>query len=157
MKLKAEYNHNIEVRVVSSIGTGGAALYSNIFKYKATPYPIVKVPLPAGGDLFLVGDASPGGWSNPVPTPSQKFTRVSTAVYEITVALTAGKEFLLLPENGSWSKKYAVKDKTVANLWKAGEFLAYSSGGDNIPGPPVSGNYKIVVDFQIGFFTVTKL
>lgn len=158
MKLEPDMAHNIEVRVVSSLGTNNAAaLYSNVFKYTVTPYAIVKVALPPGGNLYLVGDATPGSWSNPVPVPSQQFTKTGSATYEITIALTGGKEYLLLPENGSWSNKYAVKDKSVAGLWQGGDYLAYSSGGDNFPGPPVTGNYKITVDFKEGKFKVVKL
>lgn len=157
MKLKAGVNHDVEVRVKSSLN-GAAALYSNVFKYTVMPYAIVKVPLPAGGDLFLVGDATPGGWSNPVPVPTQQFTKIDATTYEITVALTGGgKHYLLLPENGSWSKKYAVPDNTLSGLETGGDFLLYSSGGQDIPGPTLNGNYKITVDFQEGKFKVVKL
>lgn len=157
MKLKAEVNHEVEFRLKSSFSTGAGALYSNVFKYTIKPYAIVKVPLPAGGDLFLVGNATPGGWSNPVPVPNQKFTKTGATSYEITVALSANAYFLILPENGSWSKKYAVTDNTLVDLWKGGDFQLYSSGGQDIPGPPAAGNYKITVDFQEGKFAVIKL
>ena len=153
-KLKAEVEHSVEVRVVASLGSGGAKIASNTIAYKVTPYPVVKIPLPSSGDLFLVGDASPGGWSNPVATPSQQFTKLSSTKYQITIALNAGKHFLLLPENGSWGKKYAVENDGLTDLWKGGELKLYSSGGKDIPGPPTSGTYTITVDFQEGTFKV---
>jgi subtilase family serine protease len=107
------------------------------------------------GDLFLVGSATAGGWNNPVPVPTQQFTRTNTTTYELTVALSGGQEYLLLPKNGDWGHKYAVKDKTLSGLNTGGEFGA--DLGDNFPGPSVTGNYKIVVDFKLGKFTVTKL
>ena len=157
IKLKAEVEHNVEIRVVATLGSGGAMVVSNTIAYKVTPYPVVKIPLPSSGDLFLVGDASPGGWSNPVATPSQQFTKISSTKYQITIALNADKKFLLLPENGSWGKKYAVENDGLTDLWKGGELKLFTSGGKDIPGPPVSGNYTITVDFQEGIFTVVKI
>ncbi len=112
-------------------------------------------------NLFIVGDATTGGWNNPVPVPSQRFTRLNASQFQLTLPLNAGKEYLLLPVNGDWSNKYAVADKSKAGLSNGGEF-GYNLG-DNFPGPAVAGNYKILVDFAplenypTGKFTVTKV
>lgn len=116
-------------------------------KFTVTPYTGV---LPT--DLFLVGDASAGGWNNPVPVPSQKFTRVNSSVWELTVPLNGGKEYLILPVNGDWSHKFAVANKSVAGLSAGGSF-GYDLG-DNFPAPATSGTYKISVNFVTGKFTV---
>lgn len=155
LDLKEDIPHNVEFRIKSTLANNTVPLYSNVIKVVLTPYLDVAVPLPSSGDLFLVGDATPGGWNNPVPLPSQKFTKTSSTTYEITVALTGGKEYLMLPVNGDWSHKYAVKDKNVAGLNAGGDFNLDAS--DNIPGPSASGNYKIVAEFKTGRFTVTKL
>ncbi len=147
--------HNVEIRLKSALANNSVPLYSNVLKVVITPYLDVAVPLPSSGNLFLVGDATAGGWNNPVPVPSQQFTKTSTTTYEITVALNGAKEYLMLPVNGDWSHKYAVKDKTLGGLNAGGDFGLDLN--DNIPGPAVSGNYKIVADFKIGRFTVTKL
>ncbi len=149
----------IEVRIKASIGgTSATTLVSNTLSFKFLPYaPPPKVTLPENSNLFIVGSATGGGWSNPVPVPSQKFTKVSNTVYEITVALVAGGEFLFLPNNGDWGKKYAVVDNTINGLGVGLDFAYYTSGGANMPGPAVSGNYKIRVDFQTGKYTITKL
>ena len=154
MKLKADVNHDVEIRVKSSL-SGSAPLYSNVFKYTIKPYLVVKVALPSSGDLFLVGSASPGGWSNPVPEPSQKFTKVSGAVYELTVALTAGDSYLLLPVNGSWGDKYGGAGS--ANNSNNVDGDDFKRGGSDLKAPAVSGNYKITVDFQEGKFKLVKL
>jgi hypothetical protein len=161
--LKEDIAHNMEIRVKSTLTNSSAPLYSNVLKVKITNYLDVAVVLPQNlptpnannGDLFLVGSATAGGWNNPVPVPTQQFTRTNTTTYELTVALSGGQEYLLLPKNGDWGHKYAVKDKTLSGLNTGGEFGA--DLGDNFPGPSVTGNYKIVVDFKLGKFTVTKL
>lgn len=155
LQLKSGMPHNLEIRVTASLAAAATKVVSNVLKFTATPYAIPpKVPLPSSGDLFLVGSATAGGWNNPVPVPSQKFTKISATVYEITISLTGGQEYLFLPVNGDWSHKYAVKDKTVAGLADGGDF-GYDKN-DNFPGPAASGTYKISVDFQRGKFSVTK-
>ena len=144
----------VEIRVKSSIGNN-LPLFSNVIKLNVTTYLDVAVPLPTTGNLYLVGDATNGGWSNPVPVPTQQFTKVSNTLYEITVPLVGGKEYLMLPLNGDWGNKYAVANKTVAGLSGGGDFKF--NANDNFPGPSVSGTYKIQVDFKLGTFKVTKL
>lgn len=148
--------HNIEIRVTSTLTNSSVPLISNTLKFTVAPYALPpKVNPPAGGALFLVGSATAGGWANPVPVPTQKFTQITPLIYEITIALTGGQEYLILPINGDWSHKYSVADRTVPGLNTGGDFKLDAS--DNFPGPSVSGNYLIHVDFQRGKFTVTKL
>ena len=153
--LMENLSHNVEIRIKSNLTNSSATLYSNVLKCVITNYLDVAVPLPSSGDLFLVGDATAGGWNNPVPVPSQKFTKTNTTTYEITVPLTGGKEYLILPVNGDWSHKYAVPNKNLSGLNTGGDF-GYDKS-DNFPGPTATGNYKIVVDFKLGRFSVTKL
>ena len=142
------------VRLKAFLANGSASVSSNEVSFSATPYLDVLVPLPLTGTLYLIGSATPGGWVNPVPDPAQKFTQTNSTTFSITIALTGGQEYLILPQNSSWDNKYAVKDKTVPGLWQGGDF-GYNLG-DNIPGPAVSGTYTIVLNFKTGKFTVTK-
>ena len=151
--------HNMEVRVKTTLANNSAPLYSNVIKFIATPYLDVIVPLPTTDKLYLVGNATPGGdatgWNNPVPVPSQQFTKTSATSWSITIPLIGGKEYLILPLNGDWGHKYAVANKGLAGLNTGGDFGF--DLGDNFPGPSASGNYRIDVDFKLGKFTVTKL
>ena len=119
-------------------------------KYTVTPY---AGALP-DGSLYIVGDATAGGWNNPVPVPAQQFTRVNSAAWEITLPLTGGKEFLVLPFNGEWSKKYALKDNSLAGIDAGGEFGYHQDGQPapddfqkNFKAPAASGTYKITLNF----------
>jgi starch-binding outer membrane protein SusE/F len=146
---------SMDVRVVSSYANNNERLYSNVVNLRMTPYKVPpKVAPPTSNTLFLVGSASAGGWGNPVPSPAYKFTRLDSVTYEGTFFLNGGGEYLLLPvNNGDWTHKYSVADKTVAGLNAGGTFGADLS--DNIPGPAKTGIYKIRVDFQTGKFTVS--
>ena len=155
MQLTPTVPHNIEVRVTSTLASNTVPLVSNKLAFTVTPYAIPpKVDPPASGKLFLVGGATPGGWSNPVPEPAQEFTKVSATLYVITVALTANESYLFLPVNGSWSAKYGFNGSNNNNNVNGDDFKA--EGGD-VKAPGASGTYKIEVDFQRGKFTVTKL
>ncbi len=161
--LKPSIPHNVEVRIKSSIGSTAALLISNVLKFIVTPYAIPPKVIPPGtaplyldGKLFLVGDATAGGWNNPVPTPSQQFTRISATIYEITVPFSAGadKAYLALPINGDWNVKYGCIGGNKSNNANGDDF---KMGGGDVLAPAASGNYKIQMDFQRGKFTVTKL
>ena len=137
---------NVEFRIVSYLGTTYATplVYSDAVNISITTF----TPIPP--TLYIVGDATPGGWNNPVPLPSQQFTRIDAVSYGIVVNLTAGKSYLLLPVNGDWTHKYGGASAT------GGALLADNAvPGSNTPAPATSGNYQIVVNFQTGTYTVT--
>lgn len=155
LNLKPAMAHNIEFRVTSSLANSSVPLHSNVLKYTITPYAIPpKVDPPASGKLYIVGSATAGGWNNPVPVPSQEFTKVSATFYTITVALTSGNSYLLLPVNGDWGTKYGAIGANNSNNTTEDDFRV---GGGDLLAPTVSGNYKVEVDFQRGKFKLTKL
>jgi len=148
--------YNMELRIISSHANNNERLFSNAIALKYTPYVTPpKVLPPSSKQLFLVGSATAGGWNNPVPVPSQQFTRVDSVTYEGEFYLKGGQQFLCLPVNGDWSNKYSVKDNNATGLNKGGDFGFNLS--DNFPGPDKTGIYKLKMDFQAGKFTVTLL
>ena len=110
-------------------------------KFKVTPY---TGTLPT--NLYMVGGATPGGWNNPVPVPSQQLTRLNSAQWQITIALTAGEKYLFLPVNGSWDNKYGVPNAGATGVGNGSE-IVFNAGAQDIPAPTVTGNYKILVNF----------
>lgn len=155
MKLASGTTHNIEIRVISSLVNNNAPLASNVLKFTVTPYAIPpKVAPPATGKLYIVGSATNGGWSNPVPVPSQEFKMLSPTLYEITLPLIGGQFYLLLPLNGDWGTKYGAMGGNGSNNPNGDDF---KMGGGDFIAPAASGTYKITVDFQSGKYTVTKI
>jgi hypothetical protein len=154
LQLATSVAHNLEIRVKSFLTNNSALLYSNVLKYTVVPYSIPPVVAPPStGELYIVGDATNGAWNNPVPLPSQKFTKIDSLHFELTIPLIGGKEFLFLPLNGDWAHKFSCKDKTKQPT-DGGDFgFDYA---DNFPAPAASGTYKIAVDFQRGKYSVTK-
>lgn len=146
--------YNMNVRVLSSYANNNEQLASNTISIQMTPYAIPpKIAPPTSGHLYLVGDATQGGWNNPVPVPSQEFSKIDSVTYGGVFNLIGGKQYLALPVNGDWSHKYAVDDNSISGLSAGGDF-GYDLSS-NFPGPATSGLYKIIFNFQSGKFTVT--
>ena len=146
--------YDVDVRVTSSYGNNNDQIQSNVIKLRVTPYVIPpKVVPPTSGKLFLVGDASQGGWNNPVPVPTQEFAKLDSVTYGGVFNIIGGKQYLALPVNGDWSHKFAVTDNTVPGLSAGGDF-GYDLS-QNFPGPAASGWYTIIFNFQSGKFSVT--
>jgi hypothetical protein len=149
---------NIEVRIKSTLANGSVPLYSNVIKLTVTTYldfaviPPGTAPLYTDGKLYLVGSATAGGWNNPVPLPTQQFTKIDPTHYTITITLAGGQEYLLLPVNGDWGTKYG--NSCGSNSCNAAAGDNFKMGGDNIKGPASGGTYTITVNFVSGKFTV---
>lgn len=159
LNLKVNVTYNIQVRVIASLANDNGKLFSNVMDFSVKPYAIPPKVTPPGtapdyndGHLFLVGSATPGGWDNPVPTPSQEFTKISPTLYEIIVPLSSGGSYLFLPINGFWGAKYGGLGANNTNNVMGDDFKP--EGGDMLA-PATAGTYKIVVDFQRGKFTLT--
>ena len=148
--------HYLQIRLIANLVNSNATLMSNVIRLSTTPYAIPpKVDPPTSGNLFIVGNATPGDWNNPVPVPSQQFTKVSTTLYQIdNLPLIGGNFYLLLPVNGDWSAKYGAIGANGSNNPDSDDFRI---GGGDLVAPAASGNYKIVIDFQRGKYILTKL
>jgi hypothetical protein len=157
LALKPGKPHNLDIRVTSTLINSTVPLYSNVLKYTVTPYAIPpKVTPPASGSLWIVGSAVASGWSNPLPSPydvSQKFTKVSETLYEITVPMIGGTNgYKLIQINGDWEQQYHALDFSV---FTGGDFEKKNSD-PQFPGPAASGTYKITIDFQRGKYYQVK-
>ncbi len=136
-------------------GPATSGLYKMIFDFQTGRFTVTPFTQQHGlpTQLFIVGDATPGGWDNPVPVPTQRFTRVNATIFEITIPLTAGRKYLLLPENGSWDRKFG-NDGSAGNTKLAGTFRPE---GADFSSPDVSGTYKITVDFLTNTYKLVRL
>jgi len=153
MGLLEDVPHNVEVRIKSALINNSAVLYSNVIKIVMTPYLDVVYPVPA--KLFITGSATPAGWQCGCGEPdllSQKFTKVSSSKFELTVTLSANNSYLLLPVYGSWSAKYGGTGANNNSNNVTGD--DFKPNGSDLKAPATTKAYKITVDFKTGKFTV---
>jgi hypothetical protein len=154
MNLVENMPHSVEFRLKASLVNGALPLYSNVIKMMITPYLDVAVPIPAAGNLWLTGDAVSSGYANPLTgtyATSQKFTKISSTLFQLTVSMLGGGAYKLLQDNGDWSTQYHMTTGT----WNTGSFEKKDSD-PGFPGPPSPGTYKITVNFKTGIYTVEK-
>lgn len=152
MGLAEDMPHNIEIRIKATLINSSVPLYSNVIKVVVTPYLDVVYPVPT--NLYITGSATPAGWQCGCGEPellSQKFTKVSTSKFELTIALSANNSYLLLPKYGDWGAKYGGKGANNTNNVNGDDF---QPNGSDLKAPGASGTYKITVDFKTGKFTV---
>jgi hypothetical protein len=161
LQLDPRRTYNLEARVISSIGNAAKLTSSNKVTFTARPFPPPpKVATPVNDEIWLVGGASPGGWNNPLVggfLTSQKFTRRSRTLYDLTVNLAANDGYLILPVMGSWSTKYCLEDGVDrASTTGGGDFVFKTGGGQDFLSPTPGGSFKLTLDFQTGKFTVVR-
>lgn len=127
-----------------------SGLYQIIVNFQTGTYAVTPFTNTIPDNLYIVGDATPGDWSNPVPLPAQQFTKIDATSFGIILNLNGGKSYLFLPENGSWDHKFGGTSATGGPLLADG-----AVPGSNTPAPATSGTYKIVVNFLTNTYTVT--
>jgi hypothetical protein len=142
--------YTMEARIISSINGAVKLISSNKITFTVSPFtPPPLVEPPTNGNLWITGSATLGSWAE-FPNASQKFTKQSNTLYDLTLTLPGGGGYKLLQESG-WSSQYHKGTGT----WEAGTVVK----GDSDPafdGPPAGGSYKITVDFQKGTYTVVQ-
>jgi hypothetical protein len=155
-KLKPAVAGQIQFRVKADIGVGYQSIYSAAVPITITPYSLVIPPkFPVPDSLYIVGSATAGAWNNPVPTPSQKLTKIDYHTFGAVLQLTTGNAYDFLPVNGNWANKYNVSSSSANPL--SDSFQPSQGPGSDIPAPAASGLYKIIVDFVTGKYTLTLL
>ncbi len=126
------------IQVISPNGTGGLSG----FTYNTNT-------------LFIVGSATHGGWTNPIPAVDsalQQFTQISPTEYKITLTLIGGGSYKLITLNGSWATNYGIGIANDPNMTSGGTLV---SNGNDILAPAASGTYVIDVNFASNKFIVT--
>ena len=147
-----------------SFSSPAAGWYKIILDFQAGKFTVTPYTGTLATELYLVGNATPGGdatgWNNPVPVPSQQFTRKNSSLFELTIALNPDKSYLFLPVNGSWANKYGGLGANTTNNVNGDDF---KYNGSDMKAPAVAGTYKISVNFATsnaagasGRFTLVK-
>jgi hypothetical protein len=162
------YNNKLATNDNSETGTGGSFAYNdnNNFtgpsasgwysiwlNFQTGTFTITPATDSVPDSLFIVGSATPGSWTSPVPEPSQVMTQTSSSQFSITLSFEAAGQYLLLPTNGSgnnYLNKYAVGNSN--NAANTGIFGFNPNGANaafnnNFTGPTNAGTYTLTVDF----------
>lgn len=134
--LVPDLNQMMYFRVTSYLGTSDLTSVSNVTGLHITPY--LASPTYDFQDIFLIGDATAGGWDNLVTNASLlPLTKTSTATkYTFTGYFKVGG-FKMIKVKGSWDAQFGLGAS-------AGQ-LSTDGGSGNIP-VTTAGYYKLTVD-----------
>lgn len=145
---------DMDVRVTSSYANNNERLTSNILKIRMTPYKIPpKVVLPAGGRLFIVGDATTFGWSNdaaPAFPAAREFARIDETTWAGVMYLDGSGAWKILQTQGNWDSQFHMVNGGTAT---DGSFIQ-ENADPGFPSPAAAGWYTITLDFQTGKYKV---
>lgn len=133
----------------------GVGAHKMIMDFQTGMYALTKVDNAVPTQLWITGDATTTSWTNdPRSNPAQRFTHLSSGLFEITVTLAPGKFYKFLSSPGNWQPQFGGSSATGGNLG-----ANYGGGGDPdaVPTPAAAGSYKITVNFITGKYTVVKL
>jgi hypothetical protein len=106
--------NNVDIRIKAVVGNAGVPQYSNFYTIKATPYHV-----PLATSHWLVGAATPGGWSWSGDAETE-FPLVvgQTNIYQVTVVLKNGEAF----------REFLGNNFTSDGNWDASHNYTYYSG-----------------------------
>lgn len=133
----------------------GLGAHKMIMDFQKGIYTVTKVDNAVPTQLWITGDATTTSWTeNPTSNPAQKFTHLSSGLFEITISLTSGKYYKFLSSPGNWQPQFGGSSATGGDLG-----ANYGGGSDPaaVPTPAAAGNYKITVNFITNKYTVVKL
>jgi hypothetical protein len=147
--------HPFEFRLKATLANSNEPLYSNVVKVNISTYLDVVYPVPA--HLYIVGDATPSGWTNDNvhPDATQTFTKVNSYMFEISSLALTPNQFLFIPVAGDWSHKYAFDAPGSTNDTSGDKFTPDAKS--NFQAPSSGGNYKITVNFKTGKYSLQKI
>jgi hypothetical protein len=134
---------------------GVAGPYKMTMDFQFGTYKVTSVSNSAPVELWITGDATTTSWTNnPSSNPAQKFTHLSSGLFEITIALQPGNFYKFLSSPGNWQPQFGGSSDAGGDLG-----ANYGGGGDPaaVPTPATAGNYKITVNFITNKYTVQKL
>lgn len=140
--LQANVQGDLDIRVTATTKSVGGTInkVSNIVTFKVTPYTAYKF-------LYLIGDATAGGWNNSVYNDDMYPLFIdsnNTTIYHYTGYFKAGG-FKILPKKGDWSQQYGYKSDGI---------LAVNDGGaGNIP-VPSAGYYTLTVNITANTYSL---
>lgn len=155
---------DLEIRLLASKPNFNEQQTSNTVAFHYTPYipampavaPVPVTVMPVNNELYMVGDMTPGGWANPVPTPSQKLTKTGN-IYSVILHSNGTGQYLLLPVNGDWSHKYAVQTGDSPALQGYFGYNVSNNFNTNFNGPTQAGTYLFRYDVSTGAYYLVRV
>ncbi len=144
------------------------ARYRLVFDFQTATYTVTNisgsVAIAVPDELYITGDALPGGWVVPFPS-EQKFTKTSETVFTLTISLLGSKAYELVTDvtGENWTPCYRLApDVDPADYTESGTFVWDGEGSDynwttkKFLTPSDDATYTLTFDFQTTTYQVLK-
>lgn len=151
LEMKDGVPHLFYFRIKATVGKEAAPVYSNVIAIKITTYLEVLYPVPE--KLYMIGAATPYGWTNDAGLEVQRLSMLNAYTFVIHNIALKPDGFLFIPLAGDWKEKYGFTGKKQENN-AAGD--TFQPNGEDFQGPS-SGNYKVTVNFKTGKYALEKM
>lgn len=165
MECTTDIVNDIYIRV-KSVFFCSDTLISNVLKLSITPYATVIPPtIAVPAELYITGDATPGGWDKPIPD-DQKFTQETSTIFTLSLYLKASSSYALITDGtgNNWTPCYRLAPTIdAASVAYGGTFVWDGDGSDynwttvNFVSPPSDGTYKLTFNFQDATYTLVDI
>ncbi|WP_295668866.1 SusE domain-containing protein [uncultured Mucilaginibacter sp.] len=133
LNLPAGVASTVNVRIMHSISSGVAPVYSNVLALSVTPFNLTSW-------LYITGASF--GWQNPGPQEDSLISVTGNGVYTGIVNFTDGNnQFLVLPAK-NWNNKYATTGNSTPSTT-----ITYNAS-NNLNAPTAAGWYIVTVDLN---------
>jgi len=143
LNLPADVAAQVNVRLVHSLSTATAPIYSNVLSVTATPFNLTAW-------LYVTGAFS--GWQNPGPQEDSLVSVTGNGIYTGIINFNAtssdAKEFLILPVK-KWDHKYATNEPKTQTTTT----VTYDAGNNIVA--PGNGQYIVTFNSNTGAITFT--
>ena len=109
--------------------------------------------------LYIIGNATLGGWQNPLmefDRINQQFERISDSEFSLNIFLTGDSSYKLIARNGDWTYNWGIAVDNDPNMTLGGK-LIYGASSKNILAPQISGIYTINVNFATGVYSLISV
>jgi hypothetical protein len=142
--------YEVDFRLIASYGNNNQRQVTDKITVELIPYAFPKVPIPVEGNLWITGSAVLSSWT-PSPPDSQKFNRISSTLYELTIEMIGRGGYKLIQDQGNWETQY----RRLEGNWESGKFDKKNDDPEFLA-PPEKAVYKITIDFLEGTYKLEK-
>ncbi|HEY4323548.1 MAG TPA: SusE domain-containing protein [Mucilaginibacter sp.] len=146
LNLKAGVTSQVQARIVNSVSTSIAPVYSNVVNLTVTPFNLA---------AWVYVPGAYEGWNNPGPMLDSLLSATSNGIYTGIINFTAGNnQFLIVPVKGSWANKYATIAAPATGTTVTYPTELVASGGNNFYAPTAAGQYLVTLNTNNNTLTI---
>ena len=147
LNLPAGQAAQISVRIMHSISTYAAPIYSNVLSLTVTPFNLTSW-------VYVPGAYEGSSWPNPGPLEDSLISATGNGIYTGIINFpSGGSQFLITPAK-NWNYKYAATNSPGTGTTETFTTEYSASSGGNFQAPSAGGYYLLTLNTNTNTLTV---